>query len=163
MDMGVMRRLKKAVTTTLRSSKQWHALQKIDPSMPSTKYRKMQADMTKGQAALSIQLRTGHAPLNRQLHRMKLIDSPVCTGCNRAHETVKHYLLDCPKTSCLRAKISDALGREARSLKTLLSHPKALKAVLIFIGRTGRFGEAYGTMVLPEPKPKKRKRREKQS
>lgn len=36
MGMGIMKQLKAAASTTLRSSKQWEALQRIDPSMPST-------------------------------------------------------------------------------------------------------------------------------
>lgn len=71
---------------------------------------------------------------------------------NRGHETVKHYLLDCLKTSRLWAKLTAELGREARSLKTLLSNPKGLKPLMIFIGKTGRFGDTYGTMILPEPR-----------
>lgn len=117
--------------------------------------------MTKGQAALYIQLRTDHAPLNKHLHRIKVVNSPVCTGCNRVHESVKHYLLDCPKTSRLRARMTSELGREARSLKTLLSHPKALKPLLVFIGKTGRFGDDYETMALPEPAKKSGKRKAK--
>lgn len=51
---------------------------------------------------LYIQLRTGHAPLNHHLFRIKAVNSPVCTGCNWGHETVKHYFLDCLATSRLR-------------------------------------------------------------
>lgn len=149
-DMGMMRNLKARAAVVLRTSKQWAGLVKIDPSMPSTRFRKMQVEMTKGQAALYIQLRTGHAPLNKHLHKLKAKDSPVCTGCNMAHETVKHYLLDCPATSRIRAKMMYELGTETRSITMLLSNKKALKPLLKFIGRSGRFGEAFGTMELPE-------------
>lgn len=158
MEMGVMKGLKAKAATTLRTSTQWDMLQKIDPSMPSTKFRKMQVDMTKGQAALYIQLRTGHAPLNKHLHRMKAINSPICTGCSDAHESVEQFLLDCPKTARLRAKLTATLGREARSIRTLLSHPKALKPLMAFIGKTKRFGEVYGTMILPEPAVKTKRK-----
>lgn len=151
MDMGIMKGLKKRAVEALRNSEQWVKLSKIDTSMPSTRFRKMQVGMSRGQAALYIQLRSGHVPLNKHLWKLRVKDSPICTGCNMAHETVKHYLLDCPATSRLRSEMWEKLGREARSIQTLLSHPKALKPVLKFIGKTGRFGEDYGSMDLPEP------------
>lgn len=160
MEMGMVKKLKEKATLTLRASKQWDILNRIDPSMPLTRFRKMQVDLTKGQAAIYIQLCTGHAPLNEHLYRLKAINSPVCTGCNRAHGSVKHYLMNCPRTVRLWAKITEALEREAWSIKTLLSHPKALKPLTVFIGISGRFGNTYGTMVLQEPAAKKGKRKE---
>ncbi|KAF7967641.1 hypothetical protein HWV62_33627 [Athelia sp. TMB] len=132
-------------------------LERVDPSMPSTKFRKAQAEMTKGQAALYIQLRSGHAPLNKHLHRIKAKDSPICTGCNLAHETVRHYLLDCPATHRLRNEMMYSLGAESRCLRTLLSHPNALKPLMKFVGKTGRFGDNFGTMEVPDPVKKTKK------
>lgn len=57
--------------------------------------------------------------------------------------------LACPATFRVRARMTAELGSEIRSVKILLSHKKALKALLRFIGRTGRFGDDYGTMELP--------------
>ncbi|KAG9077204.1 hypothetical protein FRC06_009049, partial [Ceratobasidium sp. 370] len=48
-------------------------------------------------AALLFQLITGHVQLQRHLHKLQLVDSPVCQGCGEAQETVIHYLLRCPK------------------------------------------------------------------
>lgn len=120
MEMLVMKRLKGNATTTLRISKQWDALQleRVDLTMPLPRFRKLQVDaVTKGQLAeIYIQLRTDHAPLNRHLHHTKSIDSSVCTIGNRAHETVKHFLLNCPKTSKLRA--TRGIHRQARTIRT---------------------------------------------
>lgn len=78
-----------------------------------------------------------------------------------AHESVKHQycLPDYPRTSRLRAKLTMALGREAWSIKTLMSHPEALKPLVLFIASTGRFGERFETMILPEPAKKSGKRK----
>lgn len=56
--------------------------------------------------------------------------------------------------------MTDTLGREAQLIKTLLSHPKALKPLMVFIGKTGQFRKDYGTMTLPEPIAKKEMRKE---
>lgn len=77
MEMGVLRKLQEKASE----------LQIIDLLKLSTKFRKMQVNMTKGWASYtSSYIPVSHVPLNRQLHRMKLIDSPVCTVCNRAHK-----------------------------------------------------------------------------
>lgn len=138
-----MRQLKEKASVTLRTSKQWSELELVDPSLPSTRFRKLQVTMLRGQIALYIQLRTGHAPLAKHLYRLKTIDSPGCKACKNAHETVKHYLLDCPATERYRAGLVKALGRESRSIRTLLSHPDALKPLMEYIGKTGRFGDTY--------------------
>ncbi|KAF7966260.1 hypothetical protein HWV62_39401 [Athelia sp. TMB] len=128
----------------------------MDPKTKEIRIQ-VQAEMSKGQAAIYIQLRTGHAPLNKHLHRIKAKNSPVCTGCDMAHETVKHFLLDCPAYERIRQDTLGVLGTEARSIQTLLSHPVALKPLMKYIGRTGRFGDEYGTMEVQD-RPKKKKK-----
>lgn len=102
MEIGVMKGPKKRATAVLQSSKQREKLEEIDSSMPSTKFRKVQVGMSRGQAALYIQLCIGHVPL----------------GCNTAHEAVKHYLLDCPANARMPAIMWAKVGREARSIRT---------------------------------------------
>ena len=88
--------LKKDATHVLRLSPQWRKLRHIDTSMPSKRYRKMANSLPCKHSGLLIQLRTGHAPLNKHLHDIRCTDSPVCPACEDAHETVHHYLLTCP-------------------------------------------------------------------
>ena len=38
---------------------------------------------------------TGHNTLNAHLHRMGLLDCPVCAMCGRAEETSFHFLCEC--------------------------------------------------------------------
>lgn len=112
MEMAMVKELKKDTAKVLHKSKQWAQLKDINVSMPSTRFCKAVVKMTKGQAALYIQLRTGHAPLNRHLHRIKATDSPVCPACNNAHETVHHYLLICPATERHRRELTYMFGRD---------------------------------------------------
>ncbi|KAF9007851.1 hypothetical protein BDQ17DRAFT_1178234, partial [Cyathus striatus] len=43
------------------------------------------------------QLVTGHIALNKHLHRIGKVASPMCTKCNtNSPESVDHFLLRCP-------------------------------------------------------------------
>lgn len=159
LDMTLMKRLKAESVTVLRGSKQWNRLQDVDPSMPSTAFRKtiVARNMTRGQGTLYMQLRSGHAPLNGHLHRIRVKDSPICEACGGAYETVKHFLLDCPATNGYRRPMLSALGLASRpEIKYLLGHRKAIKPVFKFIERTRRFKDDFGALKIDwEPEKEK--------
>lgn len=74
MEKAMSKQLKEDAVKVLRESTHWVRLHEIDPSMPSTAFRKsiVARKMTRGQGVLSwhIQLRSGHAPLNGHLHKI---------------------------------------------------------------------------------------------
>lgn len=157
LDMTLSKRIKAEATKVLRESKQWVRLQDIDPSMPSTAFRKtiVAKNLTRGQGTLYMQLRSGHAPLNGHLHRIRVINSPVCPACEGAFETVKHYLLECPATNGYRRPMLSALGLETRpELKHLLGNRKAIKPLFKFIERTRRFKDDFGALKIAEEQEK---------
>ncbi|EJD46539.1 hypothetical protein AURDEDRAFT_39503, partial [Auricularia subglabra TFB-10046 SS5] len=57
------------------------------------------------------QLRIGHAPLNKHLHRIKRHEHPTCDACGAAPESVRHYLLECRQYRPYRERMMHALGR----------------------------------------------------
>jgi hypothetical protein len=134
----------------LHNSPQWRKLRHIDPSMPSKHYRKMADSLPRKHTSLLIQLRTGHAPLNKHLFNITLADSPICPACEDAYETVHHFLLSCPVYECHRRDLFFKLKRGSRSLFTLLAHPHAIKHVFKFIGKTRRFKATLGDLDLPD-------------
>ena len=68
----------------------------IDPSMPSSRFRKDTAKIEHWQASMLVQLRTGHLPLQKHLNWIGCMSSPTCLACCMANETVYHYLMVCP-------------------------------------------------------------------
>ena len=50
---------------------------------------------TRNQTSLLVQLHTGHAPLNKHLHRLSRADTDICGSCREHIESVAHYLLEC--------------------------------------------------------------------
>jgi hypothetical protein len=85
--------------------------------------------------SLLIQLCTGHVPLNKHLYTIKCADSPVCSACEDAFETVHHFLIACPAHEPYCRALAHKLGCESWELTTLLSHPNTLKLLFHYITR----------------------------
>jgi len=96
-------------------------------------------------ASLLIQLRSGHAPLQQYLHRIRRTPSSICPSCHAAKETVRHFLLDCPTYRRQREALTRSLGRSARSIKHL-SKGGVLKHLFRYIHATGRFAASLGNL-----------------
>ena len=81
-----------------RKSSRYDHINSIDPTTPSRTFMKLNKNLSKKHTALYTQLRTGHIPLNRHLHRFKCSETPLCLQCpNNCVETVHHFLFNCPK------------------------------------------------------------------
>ncbi|KAH9838262.1 uncharacterized protein C8Q71DRAFT_856224 [Rhodofomes roseus] len=61
-----------------RNSPRAEKMDRIDSGMPSNAYRKLAERLPRRHASILIQLRTEHAPLQRHLHRIRQVDSPIC-------------------------------------------------------------------------------------
>jgi len=129
----------------------YHRMHSIDPSMPLNQYCQLTAELSRSKQALLMQLRTGHAPLNKHLHRISRSKSPLCPKCHQEDETVKHFILTCPRYNRLRDTHFHTLGRGACSLKYLFTSPKALKPLFLFIAATQRLAATFGNFVYKPP------------
>jgi hypothetical protein len=126
-------------------------MKSIDDSLPSNKYLELVHRLPRNQTTLLIWLRTGHAPLNHHLHRIRAIESPECDACkSETEETTRHYLLECPAHERARRTLQKKIGiRKAGSIPHLLSNRKATEALMAYVDETGRFVETLGTLVEP--------------
>jgi ribonuclease HI len=148
-QQAMIKILKAEAATTLQKSTQWRKLRHVDPTMPSNRFRKLVDHLPRKHATLLMQLRTGHAPLNKTLFTIKCADSPICPACEDAHETVHHFLLSCPVYEQHRRELFYKLN-QPRSLRVLLSHPKAIKLLFKYIAKTGRFKSTLGDVAIPD-------------
>ena len=96
-------------------------------------------DISRKTASLIFQLRVGHAPINQYLHRFKKIESPQCPACGHPKETIKHFLLHCPKYAHERWPLLRNSKGGTPKLSRLLSSPKLLLPLASYIESTGRF------------------------
>ena len=129
---GIKERAKEMFADSPRCQRTWL----IDPSMPSSKFRKDTEKLPRWQASLLAQLCTGHIPLQKHLHRIGKAESPTCPKCRSDDETVIHYLLRCPVYTAQRRRMESALHRAAISVSTLLANPKAFHYLFEYIHST---------------------------
>jgi hypothetical protein len=86
-----LRRATEQVSATVGAS-----LRRIDTAWPGTHTRRMYDDLTKRQASILAQLRTGMTPLNGYLHNIKAVESNLCE-CGEAVESREHFVLHCAR------------------------------------------------------------------
>ena len=73
----------------------------MDASLPGRHIKNIYDLLSKTEAKILAQLRTGMARLNGFLFRIKATDSEICE-CGTAKETVKHFLFTCSRWTYLR-------------------------------------------------------------
>lgn len=126
-----------------RRSPRYARYRSVDPSNTPSKLRQQLLSLPRASASIIIQLRTGHAPLNRHLHRINRHEHPTCDACGAAPESVRHYLLECTSYRTHREHMLHSLGRGFDRLDRLLSTTKGIAATLKYIAATGRFNASH--------------------
>ncbi|KAF5378264.1 hypothetical protein D9615_008696 [Tricholomella constricta] len=112
-------------------------------SFPFLGFHHVTKGFTRRQYSLTIQLRTGHAPLNRHLHRLQVVGDPFCPHC-RQEETVRHLIHDCRHYGDARHDRFTAIGRDSHSTEALFGTRKGIIALLQYIADTGRLTQIFG-------------------
>ncbi|KAG1889174.1 hypothetical protein F4604DRAFT_1915023 [Suillus subluteus] len=78
--------LKKEGQTIMHESPHYPLLKKIDDGVPSNQFQKLVTGLPERQASLLMQLRMGHAPLNKHLHHIKSAETPLCPTCENRED-----------------------------------------------------------------------------
>lgn len=110
----------------------------------SDTYIKIIKGMERRHVSILTQLRTGHAPLNRFLHKIGKSETETCPFCEKAPETVKHFLIDCAEWKEQRKPLEYIDSRKSKETRHLLGNEKFIKEVLKFVDRTGRLKKSHG-------------------
>ena len=126
------------------------------PYSPSNKFLKLTTQLPRKLTSILTQLRTGHAPLAKHLHRIKKIDSPLCPACLQDPESVQHFMLHCTAHQEARQKLQHNTGGRDVNLPKLFTTAKSLPALFRFIAETGRFRNdldslPFLTQDIPQP------------
>ncbi|KAL1744648.1 hypothetical protein HDZ31DRAFT_38160, partial [Schizophyllum fasciatum] len=102
-----------------------------------------------------VQLRTNHIPLRAYLHKIHKAETGDCPSCashgRHVDETTHHYLFDCPTYRTQRQGLTNALGRNARNLRTLVGTTKGIIALLRYIAGTKRLIHIFGDVASFRP------------
>jgi ribonuclease HI len=143
-------KLKNKAQILWQESPRYARLHKTDPVAPSNDYLKLVASLPRRLASTLTQLRTGHAPLAKFLHRINRMDSPTCPGCQQGTETVQHIFLHCPAYQTARQNLRNDTGGGNIDLTKLFTTPKTLRALFKFVAETGRFHKRADSVHPPE-------------
>ena len=122
---------------------------RIDTALPGKHTKALYDQLTRREAGVLAQLRTGMARLNGYLSRIKAATSDQC-ACGQATETVEHFLFRCTKwteqrkemiecTAAQRGNLSFFLGGRAPSDKQdWTPNMRAVRSAIKFALATGR-------------------------
>lgn len=108
------RRLEKASYSTERCQ----FTKDIDKALPQRHTRILYDDRTREDAAILAQLRTNKCRLNGYLSKIKASPTELCE-CGQP-ETVRHFLIECPRWDNQRQALKQAVGTRCADLSYLL-------------------------------------------
>lgn len=113
-------------------------------SFPFSSFLKDIHSLTRKQTSIILQIRCGHFPLNRYLHRINKSDTDKCQECaaqqdaNPPIETVNHFIFVCPAHEMARDELANKIGAAHFQLSDLMINADRMKALVKFVNRTGR-------------------------
>ena len=119
----------------------------IDKLVPSKKWMLVVKPLPHQQAALIMQLHTGHIRLNKHLHQIHHSDTPYCPSCDEnAIELTHHFLFDCVCYHHEHSILQRKLCCQSHNMSYLLSHPAATLPLLKFVHSTGCLKQTFGAL-----------------
>jgi len=141
-----MKKLKAKAKTLFDMSPRCHKICQINPSTPSSRFKKTTLSLMRHQAALLVQLRMGHVPLQKYLYKIGKVNSARCPMCKDRDETMHHFLIACPAYTVQQNCMIVGLQRAVRSVGTLLANPKAFPHLFKYVHDTCHFHSILGDL-----------------
>jgi len=115
----------------------------IDRSFPSNKYIKITSSrsLNRRQTSILTQMRTGHAPINSHLHRIRKVDTPYCpqNSCTNAIEDIHHLFFTCPHYIRARFHLMYIIGIKPFTMPKLFANENIIPHTLTYLNNIGRF------------------------
>ena len=115
-----------------------------DPDFPFNNFRRKLFNLSRQQASIIMQIRTGHIPLNFYLKRIGKLESDKCLKCAegpanaQVTETINHYIFECQAYDEARQSLIAKIGRRSFNINKIMKNADYMKALVTFINRTGR-------------------------
>ena len=146
--------IKTAAQREWEKSPRFNRMKKTDPTAPSNKFIILTSKLPRKLTTILTQLRTGHAPLAKHLHRIKKADSPMCPACLQDTESIQHFMLHCPAHRDARLILRNETGGRDLKIDKLFTNSKTLRALFRYVADTGRFlSNIEQIPLLQEPPP----------
>ena len=139
----------KKVALPVRAGK---AIKELDCALPGPHIKIIYDKLSKNDAAIIAQLRTGNARLNLFLARIKATDSATC-ACEAAPESIRHFLFSCRRWTHQRREMDTKCPGKEGNIRFFLGakgpqddemwtpNMSAIRATICFVNSTKRFEE----------------------
>jgi ribonuclease HI len=115
-----------------------------DDTFPYNSSRRRFFFLSRNQASIIMQIRSGHIPLKRYLYNIKKTNSDICQDCedeeNGIHcrETVNHFIFECPAHEKERDEMLGKIKRSNFNFKDIMSNTDYMKALANYVNNTER-------------------------
>jgi len=139
-------KLKRLAAKLWERSPRYQRMNLMVPGLPRASYFNSIAKLPRKHTSIITQLITGHAPLNKHLHRIGKADTATCPCCHKHEETITHFLLHCPVHQQARALMMAEIPVDEQNLAGFLATHENRKQLLNFVSRTTRFRAVFGTL-----------------
>jgi hypothetical protein len=138
----------------------------IDKALPGKHTKKLYDNLTREEASILTQLRTGHASLNGFLFSINRTDNAICQ-CGENDESVQHFLFQCKQWDHLREDMTRIMATRPNDLSLALGgyspqldqngkpldgernawspNTDVVQTIIIYAIKTGRFSEGQIT------------------
>ena len=116
----------------------------LDDNFPFTKFRNRINQLSRHQASLMIQIRSGHLPLNAYLARIGKSDTEHCQNCMenengiQCRETIKHFIFECTTYAQEREELIKKTKLSHFKLRKIMENTDRMRFLATYISRTGR-------------------------
>ena len=121
-------------------------MKKTDPTASSHNYIKLTSKLPRKHTSILTQLRTGHIPLAKHLHRIGKCDSPICPDCLWSSESVQHFMLHCPAHQEARQRLRNKTGDRNIDITEIFTKPDKLQALFKYVAETGRLRNTFNNI-----------------
>lgn len=119
-------------------SKYGRRIMSFDSRLPGNQVNKSYKNLPKPHTSVIVQLRSGCIGLNHHLHKIKRVNSPLCTRCN-IPETPRHFLLCCLRYINERATLlSKVKDPQELNINNVLANPRNFPYLIEYISQTKR-------------------------
>jgi len=144
--------LKERWETLWRSSPRYRRMRDTCGRLSPCELRRLLLSRRRDEMSTIVQLRTGHVPLNKHLHRINRSATPICQRCCQAPESTRHFILECSSYSQQRHSLRTRLGRGGDKLESILSTRNGHQQLVRYIATTGRFDSSAASARASQPR-----------
>ena len=141
-------KLKRKWATRWNTSERRQRMAQFDISFPFNLFRKNSYRLSRNQASLMLQLRSGHIPLNKYLSKIGKIETDLCEACldrendHQYKEMVNHFIFECSAYEEERNNLRRIIKQRHFNFTDMMASTDNMRHLAEYVKSTGRLKKA---------------------